>query len=163
MQRELRRLTETFAQPGKVRWIGVRPDRRVPMRALEQTEINFSGLVDDRRTQPGKRAVSLIQWEHLSVIASLAGRGQIDPESLRRNVGVSGINLLGLRKSRFRLGSVVLKGTGICAPCSRMEETLGTGGYTSLRGHGGITAEVLEAGELAIGDLVVPMPETTET
>ena len=163
MQGDLRRLTQTFARTGKVEWIGVRPDRRAPMRVLERVEIAPSGLVGDRRTQPGKRAVSLIQWEHLPVIAALAGHDQIDPAQLRRNIVVSGINLLGLRKARFRLGSAILQGTGLCAPCSRMEETLGPGGYTVVRGHGGITAEVLEPGELALGDAVLPMLEPTET
>ena len=126
------------------------------MEVVEKTEITPNGLAGDRRDSPGKRAVSLIQWEHLAVIASLMGRGAIDPVLLRRNIVVSGINLLGLRKVEFRVGGAVLRGTGLCAPCSRMEETLGRGGYTAMRGHGGITAEVIEAGAVAIGDVVTP-------
>jgi hypothetical protein len=105
----------------------------------------------------GRRAVTLIQHEHLPVIAALAGCGTVDPARLRRNICVSGINLLALRDARFRVGSLVLEGTGSCAPCSRMDEAevLGIGGYNAMRGHGGITACVVEAGMFSIGDPVV--------
>ena len=98
----------------------------------------------------------MIQWEHLSVIAALVGEDDVDPALLRRNIAVSGINLLGLRNVHFRIGGAVLRGTGVCAPCSRMEETLGRGGYSAVRGHGGITAEVIRPGPIGLGDLVVP-------
>ncbi|MEM9061213.1 MAG: MOSC domain-containing protein [Pseudomonadota bacterium] len=163
MEGDLRRLTETFTQPGAIRWIGVRPDRRALMTVLERAEVVSSGLRGDRRTGPGKRAVTLIQAEHLPVIAALSGYVAVDPALLRRNIVVSGVNLLGLRKIRFRIGSAILRGTGLCAPCSRMEESLGPGGYTAMRGHGGITAEVLEPGEIALGDAVTPLLDATET
>ncbi|MEC8184118.1 MAG: MOSC domain-containing protein [SAR324 cluster bacterium] len=67
---------------------------------------------------------------------------------------VSGINLLSLKHQSFQIGEAVLQTTGICAPCSRMEENLGPGGYNAMRGHGGITAKVLQAGEIQIGDPV---------
>ena len=129
---------------------------------LSKVAVRLAGLEGDRRTEPGKRAISLIQWEHLPVIASLIGSDQIDPKLLRRNIAVSGINLLGLRKVRFRLGTATLRGTGLCAPCSRMEENLGTGGYSAVRGHGGITAEVLEPGEVTLGDEVIPLNDEIE-
>jgi len=154
MEGHLARLIETFAQPGEVRWIGVRPARREAMVEAEAAKITMNGLRGDRRDSPGKRAVSLIQWEHLAVVASLMGEDAVDPKRLRRNIVVSGINLLGLRKARFRVGGALLQGTGLCAPCSRMEEALGRGGYTAMRGHGGITAEVVEVGAVQVGETV---------
>jgi MOSC domain-containing protein YiiM len=108
-------------------------------------------------TPPGpKRQVTLIQHEHLAVIAALLGHA-VPPELLRRNVVVSGVNLIGLKNRRFRIGTALLEGSGPCDPCSRMEENLGPGGYNAMRGHGGITARVVIAGTIRPGDDVVPL------
>ncbi len=105
---------------------------------------------------PGKRQVTLIQAEHLPVIAALAGLEAVTPEQLRRNIVVSGLPLLALKDRRFRIGDVLLEGTGECHPCSRMEEAFGPGGYNAVRGHGGITARVLEGGWIEVGGLLLP-------
>ncbi|MEO0923874.1 MAG: MOSC domain-containing protein, partial [Pseudomonadota bacterium] len=79
----------------------------------------------------------------------------IDPTRLRRNIVVGGVSLIALRKREFKIGTALLRGTDLCAPCSRMETELGHGGYNAMRGHGGICAEVLEEGEIALGDAVI--------
>ena len=102
----------------------------------------------------GKRQVTLINDEHLVAIASMVGRPEVSPGLLRRNIVVKGINFLALKDKTFRIGEAVLETTGVCHPCSRMEENLGPGGYNAVRGHGGITARVLEAGMIRVGDRV---------
>lgn len=153
----MRELMERNARAGRLVGIGLRPARREDVVMIEAAEVALSGLVGDRRARPGKRAVTLIQAEHLPVIASLLGLERVEPAALRRNLVVEGINLLGLRARRFRLGGAVLEGSGLCAPCSRMEETLGPGGYAAVRGHGGITASVVEPGRVALGDALTPL------
>lgn len=145
-------LLRRFPFTGRIEWIGVRPARRAQVQPLPEAEITENGIAGDHRARPGKRAVTLIQAEHLPVIAALAGRDAADPALLRRNIVVSGINLLALRHRRFRVGTALLEGTAPCAPCSRMEEALGPGGYNAMRGHGGICAMVIEPGLVALGD-----------
>ncbi len=151
---EIARLLATHAGPGRIDWIGLRPARLGPMQVVERADLRLTGLVGDRGRR-GKRAVTLIQAEHLPVIAALAHVGAIVPETLRRNIVVSGINLTALHNHPVRIGTALLRFTTICAPCSRMEAALGTGGYNAMRGHGGWCAEVLEEGEIAVGDAVV--------
>ncbi len=142
-------------RPGRVDWIGLRPARRVPMQAVETATLDpLEGLIGDRYTSRtgGKRQVTLIQSEHLAAIAAYLGLDDVRPDQLRRNIVVSGLNLLALKGRRFALGGAVLEASGECHPCSRMEEILGAGGYNAVRGHGGITARVVEAGTVRLGD-----------
>ena len=156
--RTLRELIAHVPQQGRVTWIGLRPSREEPVEAVREVEaVAGRGLVGDRyrgRGERGKRQVSLIQAEHLPVVASLLGR-PVDPALLRRNLVVEGINLEALRRLRFRVGEVVLEGSGPCAPCSKMDTRLGEGGYAALMGMGGIVARVIEGGSLRLGDPVV--------
>jgi MOSC domain-containing protein YiiM len=156
MTQGLDELLATLPQVGTLCLIGLRPARRAPLQCLASAEVSANGLVGDRAAASGGggRQVTLIQAEHLPVIASLLGRHELDPVVLRRNLVVSGINLLALVAAEFVVGSVRLAGTGRCHPCSRMEQALGPGGYNAMRGHGGITARVLEPGIVAVGDPV---------
>ncbi len=110
------------------------------------------GLAGDHyHGSSGVRQVSLIGCENLAAIGSFLGI-EAAPAQLRRNIVVSGINLLALKGCWFRLGAALLEYTGDCHPCSRMEDILGAGGYNAVRGQGGILARVLEAGPVALGD-----------
>jgi MOSC domain-containing protein YiiM len=153
---DLHRLMTAFPRAGQVRWIGLRAARGVPMRAVDSAEaVTGSGLRGDRYTSAsGKRGITLIQAEHLSVIAALAGLDSVAPATLRRNLVVSGIPLIALKGQRFRIGEVLCEGTGPCDPCSRMEAALGPGAYNAMRGHGGLCARILEGGTLRVGDAV---------
>jgi MOSC domain-containing protein YiiM len=142
---------------GSVCWIGIRPGRRLPLVAVPEVDLDLeTGLVGDHYRGRTNRArqVTLIQAEHIAAIAGYLGTGPIDPDRLRRNIVVSGINLHALKGRRFRIGSALLAATGECHPCSRMEEVLGVGGYNAVRGHGGITARVVTGGAVRLGDAI---------
>jgi MOSC domain-containing protein YiiM len=161
----IKELLAAIPQVGKLEWIGLRPAHRAAVQVVASVRAEAGrGLIGDRYAEsPGsKRQVTLIQAEHLPVIAQLTGHTSIPPEWLRRNLVVSGINLLALKDRQFRIGAVLLEGTGLCQPCSYMEEALGPGGYNAMRGHGGTTARVLGSGEFHVGDALVHVTQVTQ-
>lgn len=164
MTYELHELLSSVPRAGRVEWVGVRSARREPMVVVDSVEAREGrGLTGDHFSggASSKRQVTLIQAEHLPVIAQLLGHERVDPALLRRNIVVSGINLLALSGALFAIGGAVMEGTGPCHPCSRMEETFGAGGYNAVRGHGGITARIISGGVIRVGDLVIFKSRTT--
>jgi MOSC domain-containing protein YiiM len=159
----LARLFNAPVRPGKVVWIGIRPARRFQMLTVQEAWLEAGrGLIDDHYGRlDGDRQVTLIQSESLATIASHLGEETVWPQDLRRNIVTQGINLLALRERQFRVGEATLEATGECHPCSRMEETLGIGGYNAVRGFGGITARVMLGARIRIGDSVEPVQFVT--
>ena len=150
-------LFDVFPRPGRVEWLGIRPERRESVVVVDAIEVSEKkGILGDHYSgQSGSRHVTLIQAEHLPVVASLTGREVLDPGLVRRNIVVSGLNLLALKDQKIQIGDeVVLEITGQCHPCSKMETALGPGGYNAMRGHGGMTAKVIQTGMIRVGDKV---------
>ena len=146
-----------FPRAGKLEWIGISERRRAPVASVAQVEaIAGYGLAGDHYASKsdGKRQVTLIQAEHLEVVARILGKPEVRADGVRRNLLVSGINLYALRDRKLRIGTVLLEGSGPCEPCSRMEEVLGIGGYNAMRGHGGIVCRIVESGTIRVGDSV---------
>ena len=168
-QRSVKELMEILPQVGKLEWIGLRSERRGAILQPKTVQVLAGlGLEGDRRIKnkkvdmTAKRQVTLVQSEHLKVLAAILAKESIDPELLRRNLVVSGINLNALKDKVFSIDGVVFQGTGYCHPCSRMEENLGEGGYNAMRGHGGITARALTSGPISIGNSVSYSKELEE-
>ena len=169
MSLNLRQLTSVWPQRGRLEIILLRPARDEPVRVVDDAiAVVGRGLQGDRTAEKrpsalggGKRQVTLLQAEHLPLIAAWAGAPELDARLLRRNLVVSGLNLLGVRspfadqRVHLHLGAeVLLELTGPCDPCSKMEAALGRGGYNAMRGHGGLTARVVQGGRVCRGDAV---------
>ena len=153
----MKELFDIMPQVGTVEWIGLRPEKKADLIEVDKVNVILSkGLEGDHyKGTSGKREVTLIQKEHLDTVASIMKKENINPSLTRRNIVVSGINLQALKDQKFGLGDeVVLETTGMCHPCSRMEQNLGPGGYNAMRGHGGITARVINGGIVKNGDSV---------
>jgi MOSC domain-containing protein YiiM len=165
----LRHRLRQFARPGRLEAIVLRPARETPAVLVESVlALAGRGLAGDRSaegpaTVPGghARQVTLIQAEHLPLLARWMGLEHVDALGLRRNLVVSGFNLLSARSPfsaqpvRVKIGAEVeIEITGPCDPCAKMEALLGPGGLNAMRGHGGVTARIVSGGRLALGDIV---------
>lgn len=162
----LRDLARQFPRAGRLEAIFLRPARDVAATSVQSAlAIEGRGLEGDRSAQGAraghKRQITLIQAEHLPVIAAFTGRERIDAALFRRNLVVSGVNIIAARALfadqpiRMRIGDeVVVAMTGPCDPCSRMEAALGPGGFNAMRGHGGMTALIETGGTIRVGDVV---------
>ena len=154
----LKKLLQTLPQIGRLEWIGLRPAKKKELQPVTMATISKSfGLEGDHfKSSRKKRSITIIQREHLDFVAQMMG---VDKEEIpfltRRNMVVSGINLLAFKDKQFQVGAdVILEYTDPCHPCSRMEENLGAGGLNAMRGHGGICCKVIQGGEVNVGDEV---------
>ncbi len=157
MTENIKDLMSHYPHAGKVEWIGARTAKKIPLTKIDSVDISMEDGIkgDHYQGKNRNRQVTLIQAEHLDAVAKFLRKSEIDPVLTRRNIVVSGLNLQSLVDSEIQIGDdVVLEVTGLCHPCSRMEENLGPGGYNAMRGHGGITARVIRSGELRLGDEV---------
>tara|TARA_Y100000766_G_C18667086_1_gene488132 strand:+ start:152 stop:649 length:498 start_codon:yes stop_codon:yes gene_type:complete len=144
---------------GQLEWIGVR-DKEHGIISLDSVlAIKEQGLEGDKITlkKSKKRQITLMQKEHINVILSLAN--ECDPKIIRkimyffkRNLLVSGFNILNLKGKYFRIGEAKFLGTGDCKPCKKIENLLGRAMYDAMQGMGGITAIVEETGIIKIKD-----------
>jgi MOSC domain-containing protein YiiM len=165
---DLRELSARFAGSGRIEAIVLRPQRLAAAVFVPEVQVEPGrGLAGDHRSQRlrndeagTRREITLIQHEHLPLIAAWSGHAQVDARRLRRNLVVSGVNLAAAqspfadRVLVWRIGAHVLIAiAGPCAPCSRMEAELGAGGYNALRGHGGVTARVMCGGPIRVASV----------
>lgn len=148
-------------QRGTLEGIFRAPKVDLPLTSVPSAQVEAgAGLVGDRHHEPGapatrKRALTLIAAETLE---ALAGRGlALAPGQSRRQLVVRGVDLARLEGRRFRVGPVLLEGTGPCHPCDHLEELTLPGVRAALEGRGGLTARVLEGGTLRVGDAVLEL------
>ncbi len=93
-----------------------------------------------------KGQITFFEWEtHLNLSAEL-GIYDKGPETYRRNVIVSGVNLNSLIGQDFVIQGVLFRGTEEASPCFWMNEAFGPGAEAALKGRGGLRARILSDG-----------------
>ncbi|MCA1827128.1 MAG: MOSC domain-containing protein [Myxococcales bacterium] len=98
------------------------------------------------------RALTLIEAEMLEQSGV-----SLQPGEARRNVTTRGIGLNALVGRRFRIGGVLCEGRRLCEPCAYLEGLTGKALLESFANRGGLRADVLEDGEIRVGDEVQPL------
>jgi MOSC domain-containing protein YiiM len=111
-----------------------------------------NGLAGDRKYAAGGQrpggALTLIEAEVLEEV------GLTGVES-RRQVVTRGVRLNELIGKRFRVGDVECLGVEICEPCRHLQALTRPGIITDLLHRGGLNADILTDGTIAVGDPVV--------
>jgi MOSC domain-containing protein YiiM len=143
---------------GRVEEINIGPPRTLPAPVARVSAHAGKGLVGNRYyfedgAEPG-RALTLIAAEALEAAADEHGLELTAAES-RRNVLTRGIDLNALVGKRFRVGSVECLGVELCEPCTSLEGLTRPGVIKGLVHRGGLNADILSDGEIAVGDEIV--------
>lgn len=152
---------DLFATPmhGSVEAIFLAGERGAARVAVERVRaVAGTGLEGDRyfghRRGGGKRdperQVTLIEAE--AVDAVRATGAALGPGDARRNVVTRGVRLNELVGRTFRVGGALLRGIERCDPCSRLTRLTYRGVERDLRDRGGLRAEILESGDIRVGD-----------
>ncbi len=137
-------------EQGKVVSLQVNVGHRKPLEPRERVTVAEGGLEGDRhRNVRSMRQVLLMEKEILDSLS-------LSPGTIRENVTIEGLAIHGLQPGEFvRLGEdVVLEVTGLCEPCSRMDE-IRPGLQETLDQRRGVLTRVVEGGEVGLGDGVV--------
>ena len=137
---------------GKIEQIWVKRCHRGPMDPVKHgTLVAGQGLLDSA-DQGGRRQVTLITRERWDLVTQSLGL-RVEPILRRANVLVTGIDLENTRTKILLLGNCRLRIRGETRPCERMDEA-SPGLQNALDAHwgGGAFAEIIEGGEITVGD-----------
>jgi MOSC domain-containing protein YiiM len=137
---------------------GERPEPRDRVRAvaLQGLEGDWHfGMQDDVEG----RNLTLIEAEAIEGLARDTGI-ELEPWEPRRNVVVRGVDLNALVGRRFRVGAVECVGRIRNEPCRYLERMTQPGVLKGLVGRGGLRADVVTDGEIAVGDELVELDES---
>lgn len=133
--------------------IWIKRAHRGPMDSVSRTAVIAGrGIVGDAN-QGGTRQVTILSDKAWSKVT--AGPGTPDPIVRRANLLVSDLDLVSSRNKILRIGDVRIRVLGETRPCERMEEAKpGLHAAMSVPYGGGAFGEVLDDGEIAVGDAV---------
>ena len=139
---------------GKLEAIWIKSMRRGPMLPRESAELRAGRGLVDNTDQGGRRQVTILARERWDEVTTGCG-ARLDPVQRRANLLVSGLELKDTRGDILQIGDCRLRVLGETRPCERMDEAL-PGLQAAMRQDwaGGVFAEVLDDGEISVGDSV---------
>lgn len=150
------------APVGSVRSLVTAPESGAPPERRESVRIHPDGVAGDRyRAGDGTFqldgcAVTLVAAEALDAVRAETGIDVSDGRH-RRNVVVEGFGagMDDLLDATVAVGGALIRPTRRRPPCAHVEELAGAAGLAAaLRNRGGLCCDVLEAGDVAVGDRV---------
>jgi MOSC domain-containing protein YiiM len=146
--------------PGRVEQIAIAPVKEMLPEPVERVEVLAGqGPRGDRKfaSRPAERKgkdLTLIEAEALEAFSAETGI-ELSHEESRRNVLTRGVRLNDLVGRRFRVGEVECVGVVLNEPCVHLESLTYPGVLKGLVHRGGLRANVVRSGTIAVGDEVL--------
>jgi len=147
---------------GRVEAIHIAAEREELPHPVDRVEAHAGkGLVGNRYywengSASSGNALTLIEAEELEAFAAESGI-ELTAAASRRNVLTRGIGLNALVGRRFRVGEVECIGVELCEPCSHLASLTHAEVLRGMVHRAGLNADMLNDGEIAVGDPVVPL------
>jgi MOSC domain-containing protein YiiM len=121
---------------------------------VEIAELEVERGIRGNANRGGKRQVTIISKQRWAELMDTLG-ADLPPSARRANLMVSGIDLVDSRGRVLRVGDTRLKINGETRPCEQMEDAYaGLQDLMRERWGGGAFAEVLDGGQIHVGDRV---------
>lgn len=120
--------------------------------AVDAVEVTADGVVGDRYAS--SRDLTLVEAEALEALLEDAGI-ELSPAEVRRQVLTRGIRLNDLVGERFAVGGVECIGQELCEPCNHLQGLTYAGVLRGLVHRGGLRADIVSGGRIAVGDEIV--------
>ena len=152
-------------QRGNVESIHIAARAEAPTDAVDAvTVVAGRGIEGDRYYREGGNGtfheadkhgqdLTLVEAEAIEGLAADTGI-ELEPGAARRNVVTRGVSLNDLVGRRFTVGEVEAVGNRLCDPCSHLQRMTKPGVLKGLADRGGLRADVVAGGRIAVGDEV---------
>lgn len=138
--------------PGSVEGIHIAPVESELPHAVDSVDVTDDGVVGDRYAT--SRNLTLVEAEALEGLLADAGI-EVSAAEVRRQVLTRGIALNDLVGVRFRVGEVECVGEELCEPCNHLQSLTKPGVLRGLVHRGGLRADIVQGGRIAVGDEIV--------
>ena len=140
---------------GRIESIHVAAEKAAPPEPRDSVTVVAGRGIEGDRKFDSNHNLTLIEAEALDGLTADTGI-ELAPGESRRQVTTRGIALNDLVGKRFRVGELECVGEELCEPCSHLQSLTKPGVLRGLVHRGGLCAEVLTGGQIAVGDLVEP-------
>lgn len=134
--------------------IWIKRMKRGPMDPVDTARVVAGKGIVGNANQGGKRQVTILSAKHWQEVTAFLDDA-VDPRSRRANLLVSDVDFSDARGKILKIGNVRVRIYGETRPCEQMEKAApGLKAAMQVPFGGGAFGEILDDGEIAVGDPV---------